>query len=163
MNNIKVSNDGDGVKAEAGLWIDHREAVVVVLSKTGVQTRRILSNVESQPRRSGEPATGRFEYQTVPADDSRQREYTGHLARFYDEIISHLREAGAIVIFGPGEAKGELKKRFEKEKPGAHVVTTETTDKMTEPQIVAHVRHHFEHDAVRRGLVHSSPAEIKQN
>jgi hypothetical protein len=163
MNNTKANNDGDGVKTEAGLWVDHREAVVVVLSKTGEQIRRILSNTESQPRRSGEPATGRFEHQAVPSDDSRQREYTGHLARYYDDIISHLCEAGAIVIFGPGEAKGELKKRLEKEKPGAHVVATETTDKMTEPQIVAHVRHHFEHDAARRGLVHASPADVKQN
>jgi len=55
------------------------------------------------------------------------------------------------LIFGPGEAKGELKKRFEKECPGAHIVTMETTDKMTEPQIVAHVRHHFELDAAKQG------------
>jgi len=163
MNNIKASSDGELVKAEAGLWVDHREAVVVVLSKTGEETKRILSNAESQPRRSGEPATGRFEYQAVPSDDSRQREYTGHLARYYDEIISHLRDAGAIVIFGPGEAKGELKKRFAKEKPGAHIVTMETTDKMTERQIVAHVRHYFEQDAARQGVTASPQADTKQN
>ena len=104
------------LKAEAGLWIDHREAFIVVLSKTGEETKRIQSSAEAQPRRSGEPSTGRFEYQAVPADDSRQREYTGHLARYYDEIISCLRDAGTVLIFGPGEAKGELKKRFEKEK-----------------------------------------------
>ena len=55
------------------------------------------------------------------------------------------------MIFGPGEAKGELKKRFEKEKPGAHIVMVETTDKMTEGQIVAHVRHHFELEAAKQG------------
>src|ERR1039457_533167 len=55
----------------------------------------------------------------------------------------YLRDTGAVLIFGPGEAKGELKKRFEKDKAGAQLVTMETTDKMTEPQIVAHVRHHF--------------------
>ena len=87
----------------------------------------------------------------MPADDSQQREYTGHLARYYDEIVAYLRDAGAILIFGPGEAKGELKKRFEKDKTGAQTVTMETTDKMTEPQIVAHVRHHFELDAAKQG------------
>jgi hypothetical protein len=88
----------------------------------------------------------------VPADDSRQREYTGHLARYYDEIISCLRDAGAVLIFGPGEAKGELKKRFEKDKTGAQTVTMETTDKMTELQIVAHVRHHFCHETASQGV-----------
>ena len=162
MNNTQAINDAEAVKAEAGLWVDHREAVVVVLSKTGEQTKRISSSVESQPRRAGDPATGRFEYQAVASDDSRQREYTGHLARYFDEIISHLRDAGAILIFGSGEAKGELKKRFEKEKPGAHIVTMETTDKMTERQIVAHVRHYFDHDAARRGAAPSlqSPPKL---
>jgi hypothetical protein len=147
MNHTPKSNHGESLKVEAGLWVDHREAWIVVLSKTGEETKRIQSNVQKQLRRSGDPSTGRFEYQEVPADDSRQRAYTGHLARYYDEIIANLRDAGAILIFGPGEAKGELKKRFEKECSGAHIVITETTDKMTEPQIVAHVRHYFELNA----------------
>jgi len=125
-------------------------ACIVVLSITGETTTWIQSNEESQPRRSGEPSTGRFEYQQVPADDSRQREYTGHLARYYDKIISHLRDAAVVLIFGPGEAKGELKKRFETEKPAAQLVTMETTDKMSEGQIVAYVRRHFDHELARQ-------------
>jgi hypothetical protein len=152
MNHTKAMNKTVSLKAEAGLWIDHREAFIVVLSKTGEETKRIQSNVEKQLRRSGEPFTGRAENQEVPADDSRQREYTGHLARYYDEIVSHLGETEAVLIFGPGEAKGELKKRFEKVKTGAQTVTMETTDKMTDPQIVAHVRHHFDHEAPRQAV-----------
>jgi hypothetical protein len=151
MNKAHANNDTASSKAEAGLWIDHREAIIVVLSKHGEKTKRIESTGEKQLRRSGDPATGRFEYQAVPADDSRQREYTGHLKRYYDEIIAHLHDAGAVLIFGPGEAKGELKKRFEIEKTGAHIVAMETTDKMTESQIAAYVRHHFNQEAARRG------------
>jgi hypothetical protein len=151
MNNIKTTHNGGNLKVEAGLWIDHREAFIVVLSKTGEVTKRIESTGQRQLRRSGEPATGRFEYQAVPADDSRQREYTGHLTRFYDEIFAYLRDAGAVLIFGPGEAKGELKKRFEKEKAAAQLITMETADKMTDPQIVARVRHHFCHEAPKQG------------
>jgi hypothetical protein len=151
MNTTHANNNAGSLKAEAGLWIDHREAVIVVLSKDGEKTKRIESAGEKQLRRSGEPATGRFEYQAVPADDSRQREYTGHLKRYYDEIVAYLRDAGEVLIFGPGEAKGELKKRFEIEKTGAHIVAMETTDKMTESQIVAYVRHHFDQEAARRG------------
>ena len=151
MKSTNGKNNGGSLKAEAGLWVDHREALIVVLSKTGEETKRIQSNVQQQLRRTGEPSVGRFEYQEVPADDSRQRAYTGYLARYYDEIVAYLRNAGAVLIFGPGEAKGELKKRFEMEKTGAHIVTMETTDKMTEPQIVAHIRHHFDLEAAKQG------------
>ncbi|HEX7580858.1 MAG TPA: hypothetical protein VF580_12750 [Thermoanaerobaculia bacterium] len=140
------------MKANAGLWIDHREAIIVVLSETGEETRRIQSKVEKQLRRSGESANGTSEDQTTQAEDSRDREYAGHLAHYYDEIISYLRDAGSILIFGPGEAKGELKKRFEKHKGDTRTVAMETADKMTEPEVVAQVRHHFQPDVVRRGV-----------
>jgi len=152
MKHTPTSNHVESLKVEAGLWVDHREALIVVLRKAGEETRRIQSKAEKQLRLTGEPSVGRFEYQEVPADDSRQRAYSGYLARYFDEIIAYLRDAGEILIFGPGEAKGELKKRFEKEKPGAHIVMIETADKMTEPQIVAHVRHHFKLDAARQGV-----------
>ena len=147
MINTNATHNGEKMKIEAGLWIDHRVACIVLLAKTGETINWIHSNEESQLRRSGEPSTGRFEYQQVPADDSRQREYTGHLARYYDKIISQLHDAAVILIFGPSEAKGELKKRFEKEKPGVQLITVETTDKMSEAQIVAYVRNHFMHEA----------------
>lgn len=140
------------MKANAGLWIDHREAIIVVLSETGEETKRIQSTVEKQLRRSSEPSNGAFEAQKVPADDSGEREYTGNLAHYYDEIISYLRDAGSILILGPGEAKGELKKRFEKHKGDKRSITMETADKMTEPQVVAQVRHHFHSAAARRGV-----------
>ena len=152
MNHTKAINNDEVSKPEAGLWIDHREAVIVVLSKDGEVTKRMPSGAETQLRRTGEPAVGRFEYQAVPADDSRQREYNGHEARYYDEIVAYLRDAGTVLIFGPGEAKGELKKRFELHKAGPRLAIMETTDKMSEHQIVAHVRHYFHHESARQGV-----------
>ena len=128
----------------AGLWIDHREAVIVILSDKGEETRRITSSVEKQLRRSGRsPSQAPFEAQMVPADDSRERGYAGHLANYYDEIISCLRPAEVILLFGPGEAKGELRKRLERDKLDARITTCETSDKMTERQIAQKVRRHY--------------------
>ena len=138
------------MKTNAGLWIDHREAIIVVLTETGEETERIQSNVEKQLWRSGEPAHGSAKAQKAQADDSREREHMGHLARYYDEIISHLRDVESVLIFGPGEAKGELKKRFGKHPNGSPTIAIETTDKMTEPQIVALIRHHFHRDPARQ-------------
>lgn len=132
------------MKTVAGLWIDHREAVIVILSNKGQETKRIESGVEKQLRRSGQsPSEAPFEAQSVPADDSREREYTGHLANYYDDVISCVRPAEAILLFGPGEAKGELKKRMEKNKLDLRITSVETSDKMTERQIAQKVRRHY--------------------
>jgi len=132
------------MKTLAGLWIDHREAVIVILSEKGQETRRIKSDVEKQLRRSGRsPSNAPFEPQMVSADDSQEREYTGHLANYYDEVISCLRQAEVIMVFGPGEAKGELRKRIQRDKLDLRITRFETSDKMTERQILQKVRRHY--------------------
>jgi len=138
------------MKTNVGLWIDHREAIIVVLTDAGEEITRVQSNVERQFGHSKNLAHGSHEPSPSQADDSREREYTGHLAHYYDKIISHLCDAGSILIFGPGEAKGELKKQFEKHANGSHVIAQETADKMTEPQVVALVRQHFHCDPARQ-------------
>jgi hypothetical protein len=138
------------MKTNAGLWVDHREAIIVKLTDHGNETIRIQSSAEKQPRRAGEPDHGPYEAQLVPADDSRQREYSGQLARYYDAIIHELRDSGSILIFGPGETKGELKKRFEQQAGIQRLIVLETTDKMTEGQIVALVQQHFQSETPKK-------------
>ncbi len=132
------------MKRAAGLWIDHRKAVIVVVTDKGEETKLIISKVEKQLRRSGDsPLKGRYEAQQVPLEDSRQREFTGHLNIYYDAVIACIRDTEAILIFGPGEAKGELEKRLVENKLGGRIVGVETVDKMTDRQIAAKVRQHF--------------------
>lgn len=58
-------------------------------------------------------------------------------------MIACLRPAEAIMLFGPGEAKGELKKRIERNKLDVRITSFETSDKMTEGQIAQKVRRHY--------------------
>jgi hypothetical protein len=132
------------MKTNVGLWIDHRKAIVVAVTDKGEETGLIISNVEKDPSRSGDsPLEGPYESQQVPADDSRQRRLTGHLNIYYDAIIASIRAAQSILIFGPGEAKDELKKRLKKAHLSERIVGIETVDKMTDHQVAAKVRQHF--------------------
>jgi len=129
---------------KTGIWIDHRRAVIVAIGSGEERTIHILSNVEKHPERSGDsPLKGPYEARQVPRDDRRQMALTGELNAYYDTVMEAVRDAGAMLIFGPGEAKGELKKRLEKNKLGARIVAVETADKMTDPQIAAKVREYF--------------------
>ncbi|AGF77562.1 hypothetical protein UWK_00988 [Desulfocapsa sulfexigens DSM 10523] len=133
------------MKTTIGLWIDHRKAVIVAVSGNGEDTKIIESKVEKQPGRiDGVRSTTSFEAQKVPADDSRERIFTGELHTYYDEVVSAVRDAESILLFGPGEAKGELKKRLEKEKLGGRIEAVETEDTMTDRQIAAKVREYYQ-------------------
>jgi hypothetical protein len=132
------------MKTTVGLWIDHRKAVIVTVSEKGEETREITSEVEKQPGRSaGVRSTTPYESQLVAPDDSRQRKFTGHLHVYYDEVIASIRDAESILIFGPGEAKGELKKRLQRDKLGGRIVAVQTADRMTDREIAAKIREYF--------------------
>jgi len=132
------------MKTKAGLWIDHRQAVVVIVSDTGEVIKQISSDAEKQLRRTGStPLQGNYEAQKVPADDTQQRVFTAQLKTFYDEVIECIRDAESVLIMGPGVAKNELNARLEENNLGDRVSGVETVDNMTDPQIAAKVRQHF--------------------
>ena len=138
------------MKTKVGLWIDHRKAIVVAVTDKGEEIRLTISGVEKQLRRSVDSPKGPYESQQAPADDRRQRTFAGHLNLYYDAVIASIGDAESILIFGPGEAKGELKKRLERSKLGGRIVGIETIDKMTDRQIAAKVRRYFQENTGRQ-------------
>ena len=129
------------MKKTVGLWIDHKKAVIVFVAGKDTEIKLVSSNIENHHRQSGV---------AMPADDVRQRALTGHLNSFYDEVAASISEAESILILGPGEAKGELRKRLEKDNLSRRIVGIKTSDKMTEKQIVAVVRGHFNQKGQQR-------------
>ena len=126
------------MKRQVGLWIDHRETLIVFIGDDGEETRRIESGMEKHVRFSGGNRS-----EEGSADDQRDRQFASHLNRYYDEVITNIRDAESILLFGPGEAKGELEKRLATKGLGGRIVGVETVDKMTDRQIAAKVREHF--------------------
>lgn len=134
FNGKAILLEGGVMKRTVGLWIDHKKAVIVFVDGKETELKLVNADIEKQHRQSGVE---------TPADDIRQRKSTVELSGFYDEVISAVRGAEEILLLGPGEAKGELKKRLEKDNLGGRIVGIKTSDKMTDKQIVALVRGHF--------------------
>jgi hypothetical protein len=126
------------MKKEIGLWIDHRKAVIVIVTGEGEEIKKITSNMEKHVRFTGGTAS-----EDGSTEDVRDRQFGNYLNKYYDEVIAAIRDADSIQIFGPGEAKGELEKRIEHEGLKAHILAIETVDKMTDRQISAKVRGRF--------------------
>jgi hypothetical protein len=125
------------MKKEIGLWIDHRKAVIVIISDEGEEVREITSYMEKHVRYSNDYSKG------GSSEDIRDRQFGDHLNSFYDAVVAVIRDGDSVQIFGPGEAKGELKKRLESGGFKGHIVGIESTDKMTDRQIAAKVREHL--------------------
>ena len=125
---------------KAGVWIDHQQAVLVLITDAGKEIKKMTSGIER-------PARSRSHNSYTPndftAEDRLERKFDSHLKNFYDEVIAYLQGSEAILILGPGEAKGELNKRLMSKKLHGLVVEVETADRMTDHQLAAKVAQHF--------------------
>jgi len=122
------------MKKGVGLWIDHRKAVVVKVSGEGEVVKEITSDIEKHVRFNGGATMA------GSSEDVRDRQFGNHINNYYDAVIDVIRDGDSIQIFGPGEAKSELKKRLESKELGGRILSMETVDKMTDRQIAAKVR-----------------------
>jgi hypothetical protein len=127
------------MKKQAGLWIDHRKAVIVIISEAGEEIKEISSSMEKHVRFTGGTAS-----EDGSTEDVRDRQFGNHLNSYYDGVIAWIREVETIQIFGPGEAKGELEKRLKEKGFRGHIIAVETMDKMSDRQISVKVRGHFQ-------------------
>jgi len=142
----------------AGVWIDHRRAVIVILDESSEHTSVIDSDAHKHLERSGDsPMKGSYEAAQVPADDRRQRAFTGELNFYYDAVAAALHDSAAIFLFGPGEAKGELHRRLEKHRLADRVGAVQAADKLSDAQVAAKVREYFSGPWHAKGPVSGRP------
>jgi nucleoid DNA-binding protein len=124
------------MKKEVGLWIDRRRAAIVTVTKEEIKMRYIISDIDNHFQFAG----GTPEFTN---EDIMDRRLENNLKKYYDKVISDIKDANSILIFGPGEAKIELKNRMGRKSFTGKKVQVETEDKMTDRQITAKVRHYF--------------------
>ena len=128
----------------SGVWIDHRQAVIVSLSGSEPTVTRIESGAEKHVRSSsGSRQAGSGESHHGTPEDVIDRKFDNHLKSYYEEVAEGLKDAGAILVMGPGEARTEFQKQIKSKELLAKVVGNEKCDKMTDPQLVARVREFF--------------------
>ena len=121
---------------EVGVWIDHKKAIVVSIAEGNVTTRTLTSDVEPHPHYGGSQEGG--------GEKKYEERHNQDLDRYYDDVIGQLGKPDAVLLFGPGEAKLQLKARLARSKMSPEsIVAVESTDKLTDPQIVAKVKEHY--------------------
>ena len=125
------------MQGNSGIWIDHKEAFIVFAGTKEAPPAEL--GVDQHVKFSGHDRG-----HEGSDDDKHGRRRENEFVKFYDEVITHVSDAESILLFGPGEAKGELEKRLGEKGLAKRIVGVETVDTMTDKQIVAKVREHYE-------------------
>jgi hypothetical protein len=133
------------MRKNTGLWIDHKEAILVSIEGEKASVQHIESGAERHHKPSGGWKSGGTSVaQTVSNEhvDEERRKHQYH--SFYQKVIELLSDSASLAIFGPGEAKIELAKEIEKSNDIHKKVTTvESCDRLTENQLIAKVKTFF--------------------
>ena len=129
---------------KAGVWIDHRQAIVVLVTDAGQEIKKIAFDI-GQPvqSRGGSRSKNKYTPNDFVAEDRLERKVENDRKDYYDDVIASIRGADSLLILGPGEAKGEFSKHIKAKKLRGVVVELETADKMTDRQLAAKVKQHF--------------------
>lgn len=136
---------GRMMEKKIGIWIDHKEAILVSIESGQTMVERMESHAESHFRLSGGwKAAGTSVAQAVSKEQKADERRKHQFHDFYQMVIEKAGKADDIFIFGPGEAKLELAKEIEKIKGQKHkIAAVEASDRLTENQIVARVKSFF--------------------
>jgi len=134
-------------KPYLGVWLDHTQAYGVWVDEEGeadVQhTKADAVQNEDVAARAATAHTGVYGAlapHAKPEDKRRQR-----AERLYDRIMRTMARAQKVYVFGPGLARKELQKRIAGDKNLADkLVGVASAEKMSEAQMVAHVKEFFE-------------------
>ena len=131
-----------------GLWIDHKQAYVISDQDGIVEV--IPSHIEPPAHYSGGTQLGGKLNQKADTEFRKSDRFRLQLNKYYQQVISALKDANSILIIGPGEAKIEFRKAIRKYKSLQNrVLKVETADKMTKNQMVAYVRKFYRNQAVQ--------------
>ena len=130
-----------------GLWIDHKQAYAIWVQDGRIEV--ILSQIEPPAHASGGTQLGGKLNQKGDVELHHSDRFRLQLNKYYQQVMSALKDADSIFIMGPGTAKIEFEKVLKKSKNmQKRILKVETADKMTKNQMIAHVREFYQNEAI---------------
>ncbi len=134
------------MKRQIGIWLNSTKAVLVNLTDGEESVKTIDSEIESRNRFPGEGKSySRLGSMQVNPSKRLTNRKKHQLHHYFDEIIDNIGDASNVFIFGPSKTKNLFEKELKKHHLFSHKpIETESSDRLTQKQLVAKVKDHFE-------------------
>ena len=128
-----------------GIWLDKKEARIISLENENERMDTIVSEVEDFHIQGGSGTKFKGGPQDVVQDSKYLEREKHQLKAYFKEIASKMKDAKAIVIFGPAQTKEKLRKELQEnyKELNTKVKAVKSADSMTDNQVKALVRDFF--------------------
>jgi hypothetical protein len=123
-------NDGS-VHAHAIVWIDHLVAKIFPMGRTGVNSLSVHAHLDSHHLHHKANAIGSGKVHEDPS--------------YFKSIDDTLKACTEVLIIGPGNEKTALMRHLQAARSGL-TLRVETTDHLTDKEIIALGKRHFHLD-----------------
>ncbi len=134
------------MEKKTGVWIDTKKAVLVILEKKQHTVSTIHSFIKSRERIPGEVKWyTRFGSSFFNFEKKKERRKNHDVQKYLRKVINEIKDSDEIVVFGPGQMKTELEKNIRNEPSMISIMKSiETTDSMTDNQVIAWVKNYYD-------------------
>jgi stalled ribosome rescue protein Dom34 len=128
-----------------GIWLDKEKALIVTI-ENGLETlNTFTSNIEHFHPSGGSGTRFKGGPQDVVQDSKYLDREKQQLKKYYKSLASEIKDADALVIFGPADTNEKFSKELHKnfKSLSAKIKDVKKADSMTENQVKAWVRDFF--------------------
>ena len=129
-------------KKSIGVWLDKEKAIIVNVYNGEVSVNTLLSNVEHFHVHGGSGTRLKGGPQDVIQDSKYLEREKLQLKKYFKNLVLEIKEAHALVLFGPAEIKDKFMKELSTSYKDLCVKVKDVvkTDSMTTPQVKAWVK-----------------------
>lgn len=137
------------MKKKIGVWLDHSKAKLIEIMDGGAEITTVQSPYRRRVRIPGEDSSNietRFGYNIFSNSEFKvHQKKQNEVTSYYKDLEKRLQKYDMILLFGPTLAKSELSNFLsENKKFASKKIIQKNSDKMTENEMAAFVRKHFE-------------------
>ena len=127
---------------KTGIWLDKERAHIISLNDGQVKFNTVLSGVEDFRIHGGSGTRFKGGPQDVVHDSKYLEREKHQVKKYFKTLISELKDAETIVVFGPAETGEKFFKELfvNKKDISAKVKSVEKADSMTRNQLIAWVK-----------------------
>jgi len=128
-----------------GVWIDQKEANIIILNDDHIENKTILSEIETRERVEGETKVfGRFGDQYLNNEKGKKNKIEELTKIYLKNVLNSVKNADSILIFGPAQTKIKLESFIQKDpKLSVKLNEIQNAEQMTDNQKVAFVKKYF--------------------
>jgi stalled ribosome rescue protein Dom34 len=131
---------------KVGVWLDKEKAIIVTLNNGEISMNTVLSNIDNYNIQGGSGTRLKGGPQDVVHDSKYLEREKHQLKKYFNDIISEIKKAHEIVLFGPAETRVNFYKELNTFYKNISIKVKDVvkTDSMTIRQVKAWVKTFFE-------------------